>query len=73
MSKEQIENQGWIRLIERSPQTDGRYLVFHDGGYDIVHFTMAFGFRKCLNTNIESWYWMPLPEPPKKEERSEKS
>ena len=63
--KEQIEKQGWIRLIERSPQTDGRYLVFHDGGYDIVHFTISSGFRKSSKTNIESWYWMPLPEPPK--------
>lgn len=54
----------WTRLIDQFPPKAGRYLTFHDGGYDITFFDSHGVFKKSQNTDIASWFWMELPEAP---------
>ena len=62
------EQDEWIRAADKLPEKSGRYLVFHDGGYDIALFSVSFGFIKSRDTDVRTWFWMPLPEKP--QERS---
>lgn len=65
------EQNEWIRAADKLPEKSGRYLVFHDGGFDISYFDACLGlikgvgFFKSRDTDVRTWFWMQLPEPPK--------
>jgi len=69
----------WIPVSEKSPPLDGEYLVIHDDGlhndlYEIGWFdsTHKIHWSKAAHTSgdyIDATHWMPLPSPPKGEEK----
>ena len=63
---------GWISVKDRLPEDSGDYMVLNDGRIEIAPYD-----KEAANTLID-WieisgvtHWMPLPEPPPKEETYE--
>ena len=62
----------WISVKERLPESDGKYLIYYYGGYDIAKFKNGKFYVLELDLfNSLEWrheeavtHWVPLPEPP---------
>ena len=67
--------QEWISVDDRIPENSGNYLVVHRNKYNGNTSIAIEAYIKC---RVGEWWsndyvydvthWMPLPEPPKKEE-----
>lgn len=55
----------WHRLNETPPREVGKYLVYCDGGYDLLCFKRCTGFPRSVRSDLGSWYWTELPPPPR--------
>lgn len=68
----------WISVKDRLPEADGEYLVLKRHNYRMDDGYMAQEVALFLRTRDPEWvvgnlmevtHWMPLPEPPKEEEK----
>lgn len=63
------QKQEWISVDERLPDRDGKYLVYTSKGFIFTQ------YYYCTNAvGFETWdvtHWMPLPETPKKGDKTD--
>ncbi len=54
----------WIHVTERFPSQNGRYLTYHDYGWEVTSYNgRMLGFKRSFRTDPMTWYWMPLLPP----------
>ncbi len=72
-ARKQMEAEKWMSVKDAFPDCGGRFLVYEPGvGVYDAFFTPQngryFWFRDSLTPRNGITHWMPLPEPPVKEE-----
>ena len=59
----------WISVKERLPEDEEEVLVFADGKIHLMFYRRVLAvFEECSDESNVT-HWMPLPEPPKEEEK----
>ena len=69
MAIEALERNRWIPVGERLPKKSGVYLCYWRGHTRECKYWQQHGRFEFNGRKMEVTHWMPLPEPPGKEEK----